>query len=104
MNTYKSKQIQMMIYLRKTIETYDAFILIISAFDYDVTYYPQVLLEGCLYKLVEWILQMLHYNKINISEGFDFNKTSASTKHFFLSLFLFCKRVYTSVICIHKLS
>lgn len=67
----------MMIYLRKATKMYDASILTIYAFDYNVLYYPQVLWEGCLYKLVRWILQMLHYSKTDISKGIDFNNTSA---------------------------
>ena len=81
----------MMIYLRKATKMYDASILTIYAFDYNVLYYPQVLWEGCLYKLVRWILQMLHYSKTDISKGFDFNNTSASTERIFGRYFYLLK-------------
>ena len=38
-------------------------------------YYPQVFLDGCLYNL-----EMLKYNRINMSEGIDVNKTKGSRK------------------------
>ena len=37
-------------------------------------YYPQVFLDECLYK----IQKLLYYDRINVSEGIDVNKTSAS--------------------------
>lgn len=80
---------QMMIHL--TVKMYGTFILTISAFDYNVKYYPKVFLEGCLFKLVERILQMLHYNKIDIPKGIEFNKTSASTKRIFCHYFYLLK-------------
>ena len=48
-------------------------IIIRSVFLEDKKFYPQVFLNECLYEL--W---MLEYDKINISEGIDVNKTNAS--------------------------
>ena len=48
-------------------------IIIRSVFLEDKKYYPQVFLNECLYEL--W---MLEYDKRNISEGIDVNKTNAS--------------------------
>ena len=48
-------------------------IIIRSVFEEDGQFYPQIYLDECLYEL-----QMLEYNKIDISEGIDINKTNAS--------------------------
>ena len=42
-------------------------------FQEDNKYYQQVFLDECLYEL-----KMLEYNRIDISEGIDINKTNAS--------------------------
>ena len=41
-----------------------------SVFGEDGKYYPQLFLDECLYEI-----KMLEYDKIDISEGFDINKT-----------------------------
>ena len=46
-----------------------------SVFEEDGEYYLQVYLDECLYDL-----KMLQYNRIDISEGIDINKTSASKR------------------------
>ena len=43
-----------------------------SVFEDEDKFYPQVYLDECLYEL-----QMLEYDKIDISEGIDVNKTNA---------------------------
>ena len=48
-------------------------IVIRSVFQKDGKYYPQFFLDECLYEL-----QMLEYNRIDVSEGIDINKTNAS--------------------------
>ena len=54
-------------------------IIVRSVFEEDGKYYPQVFLDECLYEV-----QMLEYDKIDISEGIDMNKTNA-----FLPLLVF---------------
>ena len=48
-------------------------IVVRSVFQQDGKYYPQVFLDECLYEL-----QMLEYDRIDISEGIDINETNAS--------------------------
>ena len=48
-------------------------IVVKSVFEEDGEYYLQVYLGECLYDL-----KMLQYNRIDISEGIDINKTNAS--------------------------
>ena len=48
-------------------------IVVKSVFEEDGEYYLQVYLDECLYDL-----KMLQYNRIDISEGIDINKTNAS--------------------------
>ena len=50
-------------------------IVVKSVFEEDGEYYLQVYLDECLYDL-----KMLQYNRIDISEGIDINKTSASKR------------------------
>ena len=52
-------------------------------FEEDGTFYSQLCLDDCLYEV-----SMLDYDKIDISEGIDVNKTSAS-KVWYLSLLVF---------------
>ena len=48
-------------------------IIVRSAFEDEGKFFPQVYLDECLYEL-----QMLEYDRIDISEGIDVNKTNAS--------------------------
>ena len=48
-------------------------VIVRSVFEEDGKYYPQVFLDECLYEL-----QMLEYDRIDISEEIDTNKTNAS--------------------------
>ena len=56
--------------LNKTLKIHNMKIIIISIFEEDGKYYPQVFLDERLYEL-----EMLVYDRIDISEGIDFNKT-----------------------------
>ena len=47
-------------------------IIVGSVFEEDGKYYPQVVLDECLYEVY-----MLEYDKIDISEGIDIKKTNA---------------------------
>ena len=47
-------------------------VIVRSVFQKDGKYYPQVFLDKCLCKI-----QMLEYDRIDISEGIDINKTIA---------------------------
>ena len=51
-------------------------IVIRSVFQKDGEYYPQDILDKCLYEL-----QILEYDRINISEGIYVNKTNASKEY-----------------------
>ena len=48
-------------------------IIVRTVFEEDNEYYPQVFLNECLYEL-----EMLGYDRIDIAEGIDINKTCAS--------------------------
>ena len=48
-------------------------IVVISVFEADGKFYPQVYLDKCLYEI-----EILEQNRIDISEGIDINKTSIS--------------------------
>ena len=61
--------------LNKMIEIPIIIIVVRAAFHETNKYYPQVFLDECLYKL--WIIKMIYYNRIDISEGIDVNKTGA---------------------------
>ena len=54
-------------------------IVIRSVFEEDDKLYPQVFLDDTLYEL-KWIkhIKMLEYDRIDISEGSDVNKTNLS--------------------------
>ena len=54
-------------------------ITIRSVFEEDGKLYPQVFLDDTLYELN--VQKMLEYDRINISEGIDINKTSASKNY-----------------------
>ena len=59
--------------LNKKLKIHNVTIVIRSVFEEHAKFYPQVYLDECLYEL-----QMLEYDKIDISEGIDINKTNAS--------------------------
>ena len=59
--------------LNKIIKFCNTTIVIRSVFPEDGKYYPQVSLDECLHEL-----QMLKYDRIDIWEGIDHNKTNAS--------------------------
>ena len=59
--------------LNKTLKLHNMTIVVRSVFEEKGEFYPQIYLDECLYEL-----QMLEYNKIDISEGIDINKTNAS--------------------------
>ena len=59
--------------LNITLKLYILTLIVKSFFQEDNKYYPQVLLDECLYEL-----QMLEHDRIDISEGLDVNKTNAS--------------------------
>ena len=63
--------------LNKTIEIPSMTIVVRAVFHKNNKYYPQVFLDECLYKLYNNI-KMLYFNRIDVSEGNDVNKTSAS--------------------------
>ena len=63
--------------LNKTIEIPSMIIVVRAVFHENNKYYPQVFLDECLYKLYNNI-KMLYFNRIDLSEGNDVNKTSAS--------------------------
>ena len=65
--------------LNKTIEIPSMTIVVRAVFHENNKYYPQVFLDECLYKLYNNI-KMLYFNRIDLSEGNDVNKTSASKK------------------------
>ena len=54
-------------------------------------YYPQVFLDECLYKL--WIIiKMLYFDRIEVSEGINVNKTSKSKEsNIFHYWYFLCK-------------
>ena len=59
--------------LNKTIRLHNMTIIIRSVFKGNGEFYRQIYLDECFYEL--WILE---YNRINISEGIDSNKSNAS--------------------------
>ena len=59
--------------LNKILKLHNITITVRSVFEKDSKYYPQVFLDECLYKIY-----MLEYDRIDISEGIDVNKTNAS--------------------------
>ena len=48
-------------------------IIVRSVFEEDGKYYPQIFLDECLYDV-----EMLEYDRIDISKGIDINKTNVS--------------------------
>ena len=62
--------------LNKSLKYHAMTIIIRSVFEEDGKLYPQLFLDGILYGL--HILKMLEYDRIDISEGIDINKTSTS--------------------------
>ena len=59
--------------LNKTLKIHNMTVVIRSVFQEDDKYYSQVFLDVCLHKL-----EMLEYDRIDISEGIDVNKPNAS--------------------------
>ena len=63
-------------------------------FEEDVKFYLQLYVDDCLYErgvsetLVASNVEMLEYDRIDISEGIDVNKTNV-TKEWYLSLLVF---------------
>ena len=75
----------MTIYLqKKTLEIRNMIIVVRSAFHEGNIYYPQVFLDACLYKL-----SMLEYDRIDVSEGIDVNKTNNLCKCIICHLWYF---------------
>ena len=62
--------------LNKPLKLHIITIIIRSVFEEDGKIYPQVFLDDALYQ--SSISEMLEYDRIDISEGIDLNKTSAS--------------------------
>ena len=56
-------------------------IIVRSVFEEDGKLYPQVFLNDTLYELNVLKKIMLEYDRINISEGIDVNKTSLSKEY-----------------------
>ena len=59
--------------LNKTLKLHNITLIIRSTFEEDGKFYPQIDLDECLYEL-----KMLEYDRIDISEGIDINKTDVS--------------------------
>ena len=59
--------------LNNILNFHNLIIVVRSVFQEDNKYYPQVFENECLYEL-----KILEYDKIDVSEGIDFNKTNAS--------------------------
>ena len=62
--------------LRKTFNILDMIIVVASVLEKSGKYYPQISVHECAYNLSH--VRMLQYEKIDVSEGIDTNKTSAS--------------------------
>ena len=61
--------------LNKLLKFYSITLVIRYVFEEDGKFYPQVFLDDTLYELS---IKMLEYDRIDISEGIDLNKISAS--------------------------
>ena len=59
--------------LQKTLQLHNMIIFVKAIFNEDNKYYPTFFMNECLYKL-----QMIYFDRIDISEDFDANKTNAS--------------------------
>ena len=59
--------------LNKTLKLHNLIIVFRSVFQDDGKYYPQIILDECLYEL-----SMLEHDRIDVSEGIDINKTNSS--------------------------
>ena len=55
--------------LNKQLKFHNLTIIVRSVFEQDDRYYPQVFSDDCLYEL-----QMIQYERVDISEGIDINK------------------------------
>ena len=69
--------------LKKTLEFRNMLVAVRSVFHEDNKYYPQAFLGERLYKL-----QMLNFDRIDVSEGIDVNKTSESKIIMFFTIVL----------------
>ena len=58
----------------KILNLHNMTVVIRSIFQEDNKYYPQILLDECLYELQK----MLYYNNFDVSEGIDINKSNKS--------------------------
>ena len=58
----------------KILNLHSMTVVIRSIFQEDNKYYPQILLDECLYELQK----MLYYNNFDVSEGIDINKSNKS--------------------------
>ena len=65
--------------LNKMLKLHNLTVIIKSVFQEDGKYYPQVFLDECLYEVL-----MLEYDRIDISERIDVNKTNASKSVMFV--------------------
>ena len=59
--------------LQKTLQLHNMIIFVKATFQEDNKYYPTFFMNECSYKL-----KMIYFDRIDISEGFDANKTNAS--------------------------
>ena len=59
--------------LHKILKLHMITIIVRSVFEEDGKYYPQIFLDECLYEIY-----MLEYDRIDILDGIDINKTNAS--------------------------
>ena len=59
--------------LHKILKLHMITIIVRSVFEEDGKYYPQIFLDECLYEIY-----MLEYDRIDILDGIDSNKTNAS--------------------------
>ena len=59
--------------LNKQLKFLSITIIVTTAFEEDGKYYPQILLDQCLYEV-----EMLEYERNVISEGIDLNKSNKS--------------------------
>ena len=70
--------------LNKTLEIHNMIMVVRDVFHEDNKYYPQVFLDECLYKL-----QMMYFDRTEVSEDIDANKTNASKGAIFATIGFF---------------
>ena len=76
--------------LNTTIEIHKAAIVVRAVFHENNKYYPELSLDECPYEL--WIInniKTLYYDRIDVSEGIDINKTSAWKEVIFVTVSTF---------------